>query len=135
MRKDCLARHSCRWKFDNRNSLSVPIRHSGVTTAVSQVAPVLIKADRAMGRYLFKPSGVYKGTQSTIVANCSWGHSTRRPSSRRIGSQWSVITSGKSDSDAAMWGKKCSEVSMPVLERVVSVSNPRRLHLTRWTQS
>ena len=51
-----------------------------------------------------------------------------------IGSQWLVITSGKSDSDAAAQGTKCSEVLMSFLEGVVPASNPKRLHLTRWTQ-
>ena len=72
--------------------------------AVNQGAPVLAKEDRAMCRYLCKPSQVYSGTQSTVVVNWSGGHSTRRPSSRRIGSQWSVITIGRSGSDAAAQG-------------------------------
>ena len=77
---------------------------------------------------------MYRGTQSAIAVNWSGEHSTRRPSSRRIGSQWSVITSGKSDFDAAAQGTNCSEVSMSFLESVVPASNPRRLHLMRWTQ-
>ena len=132
---DCLMRHPCRWKFDNRNSLSVPTRHSGGTMAVNRGAPVLAKEDRAMGRYLSKPSRVYRGTQSTVSVNWSGEHSTRRPSSQRIGSQWSVITSGRSNSDAAAQGTKRSEVSMSFLEGVVPASNPRRLHLMCWTQS
>ena len=88
-----------------------------------------------MGRYLSRPSQVYRGTQSTIAVNLSGEHSTRRPSSQRIGSQWPVITSGKSDSNAAAWGTKCSEISMSFLKGVVPASNPRRLHLTCWTQS
>ena len=127
-------RHMCWWKFDNRNSLSVPTQHSGGTTAVNRGTPVLAKEDRAMGRYLSKPSRVYRGTQSAVAVNWSGEHSTRRPSSQRIGSQWSVITSSKSDSDAAARGTKCSEVSMSFLEGVVPGSNPRRLHLTRWTK-
>ena len=67
--------------------------------------------------------------------NWSGGHSTRRPSTLRIGSQWSVITSGRSDSDAAAQGTKQSEVSMSFLEGVVPASNPSRLHLMCWTQS
>ena len=59
----------------------------------------------------------------------------RRPSLLRIGSQWSVITSGRSDSDATAWGTKRPEVSVSLLEGMVPASNPRRLHLTRWTQS
>ena len=62
-------------------------RHSRGTTAVNQGAPVLTKEDRAMGRYLSKPSQVYRGTQSAIAVNWSGAHSTRRPSSQRIGSQ------------------------------------------------
>ena len=131
---DCLMRHPCWWKFDNRNSLSVLTQHSRGTTAVNRGAPVLTKEDRAMGRYLSKPSRVYRETQSTIAVNWSGEHSTRRSSSRRIGSQWSVITSGKSNSDAATWGTKHSEVSISFLEGVVPGSNPRRLHLTCWTQ-
>ena len=132
---DCLTRHPCRWKFDNRNSLSVPTRHSGGTTAVNRGAPVLTKEDRAMGRYLSKPSRVNRGTQSAITVNWSREHSTRRPSSQRIGSQWSVITSGRSNSGAAAQGTKCSEVSISFLEGVVPASNSRRLHLMCWTQS
>ena len=90
----------CQLKFDNRNSLSVPTQHSGGTMAVNRGTLVLAKEDRAMGRYLCKPQ-VYRGTQSAIAVNWSGEHPTRRPSSQRIGSQWSVITSGKSDSDAA----------------------------------
>ena len=127
-------RHLCRWKFDNRNSLSVPTWHSRGTTAVNRGAPVLTKEDRATGRYLSKPSQVYRGTQSTVEVNWSREHSTRRPSSQRIGSQWSVVTSGKSNSDAAAWGMKHSEVLMSFLEGMVPASNPRRLHLTCWTQ-
>ena len=128
-------RHPCQWKFNNRNSLSVPTRHSRGTTAVNRGAPVLAKEGRAMGRYLSKPSQVYRGTQSTIAVNWSGEHSTRRPSSQRMGSQWSVITSGKSDSDAAAQGTKHSEVLISFLEGVVPASNPRRLHLMHWTQS
>ena len=87
-----------------------------------------------MGRYLSKPSRVYRGTQSAIAVNWSGEQSTRRPSSRRIGSQWLVITSGKSDSDAAARDTKCSEVSMSSLKDMVPASNPRRLHLMHWTQ-
>ena len=134
MVNNCLTRHPCWWKFDNRNSLSVPTWHSGGTTAVNWGTPVLAKEDRATGRYLSKPSRVYKGTQYAIAVNWSGEHSTSRPSSRRIGSQWSVINSGKSDSDAAAWGAKHSEVSMSSLEGMVPASNPRRLHLTCWTQ-
>ena len=78
---------------------------------------------------------MYKGTQSAVAVNWSGGHSTRRPSTLRIGSQWLVITSGRSDLDNAAWGTKWSEVSMSFLEGMVPASNPRRLHLTCWTQS
>ena len=78
---------------------------------------------------------MYKGTQSAVAVNWSGGHSTRRPSTLRIGSQCSVITSDRSDSDDAAQGTKRSEVSMSFLEGVVPASNPRRLHLTCWTQS
>ena len=127
-------RRPCRWKFDNRNSLSVPTWHFGGTTAINRGASVLAKEDRAVGRYLSKPSRVYRGTQCAIAVTWSGEHSTRRPSSRRMGSQWSVITSGKSDSDAAARGTKHFEVSMSFLEGVVPGSNPRRLHLMHWTQ-
>ena len=127
---NCLTKHPCSWKFHRKNSLSVPTQYFGGTTAVNHGAPVLTKEDRAVGRYLSRPSQVYRGTQSTIAVNLSGEHSTRRPSSQRIGSQWSVITSGKSDSNAAAWGTKCSEVSMSFLKGVVSASNPRWLHLT-----
>ena len=132
---DCLTRHSCQWKFDNRNSLSVPTRNSGGTTAVKLGMPWLIKEDSTTGRYFCKPLRVYKGTQSAVAVNWSGGHSTRRLSALRIGSQWSVITSGRADLDATTQGTKQSEVSMSFLEGVVPASNPRRLHLTCWTQS
>ena len=132
---NCLTRHSCWWKFDKRNSLSVPSQNSGGTTAVKLGTPWLVKEDSTAGRYFCKPLRVYKRTQSTVAVNWSGGHSTRRPSLLRIGSQWSVITSGRSDSDAATRGKKRSKVSMCFLEGVVPASNPRRLHLMRWTQS
>ena len=134
MVNDCLMRHPCQWKFDNRNSLSMPTWHSRGTTAVNRGTHVLAKEDRAMGRYLSKPSRVYRGTQSAVAVNWSREHSTRRPSSRRIGSQWLVITSGKSDCNAAARGMKCSKVLISFLEGVVPGSNPRRLHLMCWTQ-
>ena len=59
----------------------------------------------------------------------------RRPTLLRIGSQWSVITSGRSDSDTAAQGMKRLKVSMSLLDGMVPASNPRRLHLTCWTQS
>ena len=78
---------------------------------------------------------MYKGTQFARAVNWSGGHSTRRPSLLRIGSQWSVITSGRFDSDATAQGTKWPEVSMSLLEGVVPASNPRRLHLMCWTKS
>ena len=103
--------------------------------AVKLGVPWLGKEDSATGRYFYKPSRVYKGTQSAGAVNWSGGHSTRRPSLLRIGSQCSVITSGRSDLDAAAQGTKWLEVSMSLLEGVVPASNPRRLHLMHWTQS
>ena len=132
---DCLTRHSCWWKFDNRNSLSVPTWNSRGTTAVKLGVPWLVKEDSTARRYFCKPSRVYKGTQSTVAVNWSGAHSTRRPSALRIGSQWSVITSGRSNSDAATRGTKWSEVSMSFLEGVVPAFNPSRLHLMHSTQS
>ena len=102
--------------------------------AVKLGMPWLEKEDSTTRRYFYKPSRVYKETQSTRAVNWSGGHSTRRHSLLRIGSQWSVITSGRSDSDAATRGTKQSEVSMSLLEGVVPASSPRRLHLTHWTQ-
>ena len=89
----------------------------------------------AAGRYFCSPSGVYKWTQSAWAVNWSGGHSTSRSSLQRIGSQWSLITSGSSDSDDAAWGMKRLELLMSFLEGVVSASNCRRLHLTSWTHS
>ena len=68
---DCLTRHSSRWKFVKRNSLSVPTWNSGGTTAVKQGGPVFTKADRTAGRCFSRPSGVYKGTQSATAVNWS----------------------------------------------------------------
>ena len=109
---DCLMRHLCLWKFASRNSLPVHMWNSGGTTAVKLGTPWLVKKDRATGRYFCKPSRVYKGTQSTVVVNWSGGHSTRRPSSQRIGSQCSVINLGRSSSDAAAQDTKRSKVLM-----------------------
>ena len=103
--------------------------------AIRLGVPWLRKADSAAGRYFCKPSWVYRGIQSIGAVNWSTGHSTRRPSLLRIGSQWSVITSGRSDSDAAARGMKWLELSMSLLEGEVPASNPRRLPLTLWTQS
>ena len=57
------------------------------TTAVKLGAPWLVKEDSIAGRYFCKPSRVYKGTQPTRVVNWFGGHSMRRPSLLRIGSQ------------------------------------------------
>ena len=103
--------------------------------AVKLGTPWLGKEDSATRKCFCKPSRVYKGTQSAWVLNWSRGHSTRRPSLLRIGSQCLVITSGRSDSDATTRGTKRLEVSMSLLEGMVPASNPRRLHLTCWTQS
>ena len=128
-------RHWWQWKLNNRNSLSVPTWNSGGATAIRLGMPGLGKADSAAGRYFCRPSQVYKGIQSTGVVNWSGGHSTRRPSLLRIGSQCSVITSGRSDSDTAVRGTKWLELSMSLLEGEVPASNPRRLPLMLWTQS
>ena len=97
--------------------------------------PGLRKADSTAGRYFCKPWRVYRGIQSTGTVNWSGGHSMRRPSLLRIGSQCSVITSGRSDSDAAVRGTKQLELSMSLLEGEAPASNPRRLPLMLWTQS
>ena len=131
---DCLTRHPCWWKFVSRNSRSVPTWKSGGTAAIKLGSPAFTKVDRAAGRCFSKLSLVYKGTQSVSALNWSGGHSTRRPSSWRMGNQWSVITSGGSDSHAAAQGTNRSEVLMSSLEGVVPASNPRRLHLTQCTQ-
>ena len=68
---DRLTRHSCQWKFVNRNSLSVPTWNSGGTMAVKLGGPALTEVDRAAGRCFSRPSGVYKGTQSTAAVNWS----------------------------------------------------------------
>ena len=56
------------------------------TTAVKLGAPWLVK-DSTAGRYFCKPLQVYKGTQSARAVNWSGGHSMRRPSLLRIGSE------------------------------------------------
>ena len=132
---NCLPRHWPWWKLHSRNSLSVPTWNSGGTTAIRLGAPRLRKADSTAGRYFCKPSWVYRGIQSTGAVNWPRGHSTRRPSLLRIGSKCSVITSGRSDSDAAVQGTKRLELSMSLLEGEVPASKPRRLPLTLWTQS
>ena len=127
---DCLPRHPCWWKFVSRNSWSVPTQKSRGTMAIKLGGPAFTKVDRAAGRCFSKLSLVCKGTQSVSALNWSGGHSARRPSSWRMGNQWSVITSGGSDSQAAAQGMNCSEVLMSSLEGIVPASNPMRLHLT-----
>ena len=117
-----------------RNSLSVPTRISRGTTAVKLGGPVLIKVDRATRRCFCRPSGVYKGIQSSTTVNLSGLHSMRWPCSWRMGNQWSTTTSGGSGSDPAAQGTKCTEVLMSFLEGVAPAFNPRRLPLTHWTQ-
>ena len=73
---------------------------------------------------------MYNGTQPGLEVNLSGGHSVRRPSSWRIGNQWSVMISGGSVSQAAAHGVNRLEELMSSLDGVVPVSNPRRLHLT-----
>ena len=103
--------------------------------AITLGVPWLRKANSTAGRYFCKPSWVYRGTQSTRVVNLSGGHSMRRPSNLRIGCQYSVITSGRSDSDATARGTKRLKLSMSLLEGEVPAFNPRRLPLMLWTQS
>ena len=103
--------------------------------AIKLGVPWLGKDDSAAGRYFCKPLWVYRGTQSAGAVNWSGGHSMRRLSLLRIGSQCSVITSGRSDLDAATRGVKRLELLMSLLEGEVPASNPRRLPLTLWTQS
>ena len=103
--------------------------------AIRLSVPWLGKDDKTAGRYFCKPSWVYRGIQSTRVVNWSGGHSTRRPSLLRIGSQCLVITSGNYDSKAATWGTKRLELLMSFLEGEVPAFNPRRLPLMLWTQS
>ena len=93
------------------------------------------KAERAAGGCFTKLSFMYKGTQSASALNWSGGHLARRPSSWRMGNQWSAITSGGPDSQAAAQGMNHSEVLMSSLESVVPASNSRRLHLTLCAQS
>ena len=59
--------------------------HEALVTV--EVRQKLGKEERATGRYFCKPSRVYRGTQSAGVVNWSRGHSMRRPSLLRIGSQ------------------------------------------------
>ena len=92
--------------------------------------PWLGKADSVAGRYFWRPSRVYRGIQSTRAVNWSGGHSTRRPSLLRMGSQCSVITS-----NTAVQGTKQLKFSISLLEGEAPASNPRRLPLTLWTQS
>ena len=103
--------------------------------AVRLSTPWFGKADSAAGRYFCRLSQVYRGIQSTGVVNWSGGHSTRRPSLLRIGSQCSVITSGRSVSDATIRGTRWLELLMSLWEGETPASNPRRLPLTLWTQS
>ena len=131
---NCLMRHGRWWKLHNKNSLSMPTRNSGGAMAIRLGTPKLGKAESAAGRYFWRPSRVYRGIQSTGAVNWSSGHSTRRPSLLRIGSQCS-ITSGSSVSDAAVRGMQQLELSMSLLEGEAPASNPKRLPLTLCTQS
>ena len=130
MFNDCLAKLPCRWKLVNRNSLSVLPWNLVGTTATRSGAPEPEKADNATGRCFVRLSLVYNGTQSGLEVNLSGGHSASRPASWRIGSQWSVMISGGPFSQAAAHGVNRLEELMSSLDRVVPVSNPRRLHLT-----
>ena len=84
--------------------------------AIRLGVPGLRKAESTAGKYFCRLSWVYRGIQSAGVVNWPGGHSTRRPSLLRIGSQCSVITSGRSVSDAAVQGTKRLELSMSLLE-------------------
>ena len=132
---DCLTRHGWWWKLHSKNSLSVPMRTTGGMTAIRLGTPWLGKADNAAGRYFWRPSRVYRGIQSAGAVNWFSGHSTRRPSLLRMGSQCSVITSGSSVSDTAIRGMKQLEFLMSLLEGEAPASNPRRLPLMLWTHS
>ena len=65
---DCLTRHSCRWKFVKRNSLSVLMWISGGTTVVKLGGPVFTKVDRATGRCFHRPP---RGVQGDPVCHSS----------------------------------------------------------------
>ena len=94
--RDCLTKHPCLWKFISKNSLSVPPGCCGGTTTDRLGALDPEKVDNAVGRYLVRLSGVYNGTQPGFVVNWSGGHSIRRPSSWRTGSQCSAMISSGS---------------------------------------
>ena len=108
---------------------------SGCMMPIRLGMPWLGKADNAAGRYFWRPSQVYRGIQSARAVNWSSGHSTRRPSLLRMGSQCSVITLGSSVSDAAVQGTMQLEFLMSLLEGEAPASNPRRLPLMLWTHS
>ena len=130
MFNDCLAKLPCWWKLVNRNSLSVPPGNLGGTTAIRLGASEPKKVDNTAGRCFMSLSLVYNGTQLGLKVNLSGGHSVSRPSSWRIGSQWSVMICGGPASQAVAYGVNRLEELMSSLDGVVPVSNPRRLHLT-----
>ena len=107
---DCLTRHPCWWKFSSRNSWSIPTCIVGGTMAVKLGGSAVAKADKTIGRYFFRLSGVYNGTQFASVVNWLGEHSARRLPSWRMGNQCSIITSDGSDSDVADQSVKSSEV-------------------------
>ena len=71
MFNNCLTRHPCRWKFVNRNSLSIPTWKSGGTIAINFSAPAPIKTDRAASRCFTRFSLVCNGTQPGPGVNWS----------------------------------------------------------------
>ena len=73
---------------------------------------------------------MYNGTQPGFEVNWSGGHSIRRPSSWRTGSQCSAMISGDLVSLQAARGVNRVEESMSSLDGIVLASRPRRLHLT-----
>ena len=73
---------------------------------------------------------MYNRTHLGFEVNWSRGHSIRRPSSQRTGSQCSVIISGGSNSLHVAQGTNHGEESMSSLDGIVPASRPRRLHLT-----
>ena len=61
------------WKLVSMNSLSMPRGKFGGTTAVRQRGLADPKADKAASKCSSSFSGVYKGTQPSVVSNSSGG--------------------------------------------------------------
>ena len=64
---------------------------------------------------------MYNRTQPGFEVNWSGGHSVRRPSSQRTGSQCSAMISGDSVSLQVALGVNRAEESMPSLDGIVPV--------------